>query len=85
MKEIDLSVKIGNVVLKSVMPASGTFGIESCEVCDRKLGAIVPKSVTLHQEMETRRPHCGDSWRDVKFCRIQNKGLQHFLDFIILL
>jgi dihydroorotate dehydrogenase (NAD+) catalytic subunit len=86
VKEIDLSVKIGNVVLKNpVMPASGTFGIESCEVCEvEKLGAIVPKSVTLHPRDGNPPPRIVETVGGMlNSVGIQNKGLQHFLDFII--
>ena len=45
---VDLSVKIGNVLLKNpVMPASGTFSNEFSQAIDlNRLGALVTKTVS---------------------------------------
>lgn len=83
MKEkINLGVNIGGVVLKNpVMPASGTFGIESADFIDcSKIGAIVPKSFTLNPQQGNPPPRvvetpCGM----LNAVGIQNKGLEHFV------
>jgi dihydroorotate dehydrogenase (NAD+) catalytic subunit len=86
VKKPNLSVKIGNVVLKNpVMPASGTFGIESCQVCEvDKIGVIVPKSVTLNPREGNKPPRVVETVGGMlNSVGIQNKGLIDFLDHII--
>lgn len=61
MEKVNLKVNIAGVKLQNpVMPASGTFGMESAEYVDcSKLGAIVPKSFTSSPSRAIRLPE----WR----------------------
>ncbi|MEW9124188.1 MAG: dihydroorotate dehydrogenase [Thermotaleaceae bacterium] len=82
MQKPDLRVKIGKLNLQNpVMPASGTFGIESCELCDvKKLGAIVPKSVTLNPRQGNKPPRVAETAGGMlNAVGIQNKGLDYFI------
>jgi dihydroorotate dehydrogenase (NAD+) catalytic subunit len=82
MDKVNLRVNIGGVELKNpVMPASGTFGVESADFVDcSKIGAIVPKSFTLNPQQGNPPPRvvetpCGM----LNAVGIQNKGLEHFV------
>lgn len=82
MQKSDLRVKIGKLNLQNpVMPASGTFGIESCELCDvKRLGAIVPKSVTLNPRQGNKPPRVAETAGGMlNAVGIQNKGLDYFI------
>lgn len=86
MSNPDLSVMIGNVKLKNpVMSASGTFGEESCEVCDvAKIGAIVPKTVTMYARDGNKMPRVVETVGGMlNSIGIQSQGLKHFVETII--
>jgi len=81
---MDLSVKLGSLVLKNpVMPASGTFGWgeEMEPYCDiSKLGAVVPKSITVgplegNSPARTVETACGM----LNAIGLQNPGVDAFL------
>jgi len=81
-----LEVNIGRLKLKNpIMPASGTFGVESSQVLDvSKLGAIVPKSVTLNPREGNAPARIVETVAGlVNSVGIQNKGAQHFVDELI--
>ena len=63
MERISLKVNIAGVELQNpVMPASGTFGMESAEYVDcSKLGAIVPKSFTLKPQQGNPPPRVAET------------------------
>ncbi|WP_053956476.1 dihydroorotate dehydrogenase [Inediibacterium massiliense] len=86
MKDPNLSIKIGNILLKNpIMPASGTFGKESCELCDvEKIGLIVPKSVTLHPREGNKLPRVVETASGMlNAVGIQNKGIDDFIENIL--
>ncbi|WZL71935.1 dihydroorotate dehydrogenase [Clostridiaceae bacterium 35-E11] len=87
MNNPDLSIRLGSCQLKNpIMPASGTFGEESCEICDvTQIGAIVPKSVTFHPRSGNKPPRVAETVGGMlNSVGIQNKGLQHFIDHTLL-
>ncbi len=82
MDKINLKVNIGGVELKNpIMPASGTFGMESADFLDcGKLGAIVPKSFTLNPQQGNPPPRVVETPSGMlNAVGIQNKGLEHFI------
>lgn len=86
MERISLKVNIGGVELKNpVMPASGTFGVESADYLDcRKLGAILPKSFTLNPQQGNPPPRVVEtSCGMLNAVGIQNKGLEYFINFTL--
>src|SRR5690625_1338905 len=86
MKDIELSVQIGNLQLKNpVMPASGTFGLEMEELFDfNKLGALVPKSITKHPRGGNDTPRvCEVQVGKINSIGIQSKGIDYFENNII--
>lgn len=82
MSKPNLQVKLGKITLRNpVMPASGTFGIGSCELIDvNKIGAVVPKSVTLHPRDGNKTPRIAETTGGIlNSIGIQSKGLEHFI------
>ncbi|MEW9097019.1 MAG: dihydroorotate dehydrogenase [Clostridiaceae bacterium] len=78
----NLQVQLGGVTLKNpVMPASGTFGSGNCDLIDiRKIGAIVPKSVTLTPREGNKTPRIAETTGGVlNSIGIQSEGLEHFI------
>jgi dihydroorotate dehydrogenase (NAD+) catalytic subunit len=78
----DLSVKIGSLTLKNpVMPASGTFGPELAPLLDiNRLGAIVPKSITLSARGGNQTPRiCETDGGMINSIGIQSKGIDHYI------
>lgn len=83
MERISLKVNIAGVELQNpVMPASGTFGMESAEYVDcSKLGAIVPKSFTLKPQQGNTPPRVAETACGMlNAVGIQNNGLEYFLN-----
>ncbi|AOT69856.1 dihydroorotate dehydrogenase [Geosporobacter ferrireducens] len=86
MQKPDLRVKLGSLTLQNpVMPASGTFGVETCKLCDiKKIGAILPKSVTLHPRQGNKPPRVAETTGGMlNAVGIQNKGLDYFIEEIL--
>lgn len=86
MKQYDLSVQIGDLLLKNpIMPASGTFGVEMAELFDfNKLGALVPKSVTKYPRGGNDTPRvCEVQGGMINSIGIQSKGLDYYMKNII--
>ena len=82
----DLTVKLGSLTLQNpVMPASGTFGQETCKLCDvKKIGAIVPKSVTLNPRKGNKPPRVIETAGGMlNAVGIQNRGLEYFMKEIL--
>jgi dihydroorotate dehydrogenase (NAD+) catalytic subunit len=78
----DLSVKIGSLTLKNpVMPASGTFGPELAPLLDiNRLGAIVPKSITLSARGGNQTPRiCETDGGMINSIGIQSKGIEQYI------
>ncbi|MBU5483668.1 dihydroorotate dehydrogenase [Clostridium sp. MSJ-11] len=78
----NLQVQLGGVTLKNpVMPASGTFGSGNCDLIDiRKIGAIVPKSVTLTPREGNNTPRIAETTGGVlNSIGIQSEGLEYFI------
>lgn len=82
----DLSVKIGDILLKNpIMGASGAFGLEMSQLIDfNKLGALVPKSITLEPRLGNPPPRlvetpCGM----LNAVGIQNEGIYHFVNEVL--
>jgi dihydroorotate dehydrogenase (NAD+) catalytic subunit len=78
----DLSVKIGSLTLKNpVMPASGTFGSELAPLLDiNRLGAIVPKSITLSARGGNQTPRiCEADGGMINSIGIQSKGIEQYI------
>lgn len=83
---IDLSVKIGSLTLQNpVMPASGTFGPELAPLLDiNRLGALVPKSVTLSARDGNQTPRiCETDGGMINSIGIQSKGIEHYMANIL--
>ncbi len=86
MNNVDLSVQIGNLKLNNpVMPASGTFGEETSYFIDfNKLGALVPKSITLHPREGNKPPRVVETPSGlINAVGIQNDGIHHFIKNIL--
>jgi len=82
MEKMSLKVSIGGVELQNpVMPASGTFGVESADYVDcGKLGALLPKSFTLNPQQGNPPPRVVEtSCGMLNAVGIQNKGLEYFI------
>lgn len=85
MKRINLSVKIGTLVLKNpVLVASGTFGYaeEFKDFMDlKKLGAIVTKTITLNPRQGNPMPRtCETPAGMLNSIGLENPGLEVFLE-----
>ncbi|MCO7127133.1 dihydroorotate dehydrogenase [Sporolactobacillus shoreicorticis] len=83
---MDLSVKIGSLTLKNpVMPASGTFGYELAPLLDiNRLGAIVPKSITLSARGGNQTPRiCEVDGGMINSIGIQSKGIDQYIAYIL--
>ena len=80
---VDLSVKIGNVLLKNpVMPASGTFSNEFSQAIDlNRLGALVTKTVSRNYRAGNPPPRVSEIEAGmINSIGLPTKGLQYFLD-----
>ena len=80
--EPNLSVQIGKLILSNpVMPASGTFGEDSCKLMNvDKFGAIIPKSITLNPRLGNPPPRVAETASGmINSVGIENKGLDHFI------
>ncbi|WP_315122389.1 dihydroorotate dehydrogenase [uncultured Clostridium sp.] len=78
----NLQVQLGKVTLKNpVMPASGTFGMGSCDLIDvKKIGALVPKSVTLNPRDGNKTPRVAETTGGIlNSIGIQSEGLEYFI------
>lgn len=78
----NLSVKIGKIKMKNpVVTASGTFNLEYSKFFDlRKLGAIIPKSVTLKPRDGNPPPRIYETAAGMlNAIGLQNNGLKNFL------
>jgi dihydroorotate dehydrogenase (NAD+) catalytic subunit len=83
---VDLTTKIGNVVLKNpVMPASGTFSEELSAVFDiGVLGAHVAKTITAEIRSGNPTPRVSEvGYSMLNSIGIPSKGIQHFKDEIL--
>lgn len=86
MKDPNLTVRIGNLILKNpVMPASGAFGAEMEEIMDfNQLGAVVPKSITKYPRGGNATPRvCEVNAGMINSIGIQSKGLPYYLEHTI--
>ncbi|MFS0689367.1 dihydroorotate dehydrogenase [Sporosarcina sp. 179-K 8C2 HS] len=84
--QVKLNVDIGGLNLKNpIMPASGAFGHEMEKVLDfNKLGALVPKSITMHPRGGNPTPRvCEVTAGMINSIGIQSKGLEYYLKEII--
>ncbi len=82
----NLEVNIGHIRCKNpVLPASGTFGVESAQFIDvSRLGAIVPKSVTLEPREGNPPPRIAEVVAGlINSVGIQNKGALHFVNELV--
>lgn len=83
----DLSVNIGNLVLKNpVMTASGTFGYGT-EFEDfiniEEIGGIIVKGTTLHRREGNPYPRMAETPSGMlNAVGLQNKGVDYFIDYI---
>jgi len=81
---MDLSVKIGNVIFQNpVTVASGTFGMDE-DMWDikslRKLGAFVPKTITLHAQEGNPPPRIHETKAGMlNAIGIENAGVDDFI------
>lgn len=68
-----------------IMPASGTFGMEMSPFIDfNRLGAIVPKSITLNERPGNKGPRiCETEGGMINSIGIQSKGIDYYIDSII--
>lgn len=86
MSKVDLSVQIGKLKLANpVMPASGTFGEETSNFIDlNRLGAIVPKSITLNPRQGNKPPRVVETASGlINAVGIQNKGVHDFIENVL--
>ncbi len=84
--QVDLRVALGPLTLSNpVMPASGTFGVESLGFLAGDLpGAIVPKSITLHPQEGNPPPRIVEEVGGmINSIGIPNKGLYHFMEELL--
>lgn len=80
---LSLEVQIGSLHLKNpIMPASGTFGEELEHVIDfSKLGAIVPKSITMNPRKGNDTPRvCEVPAGIINSIGIESKGIHYYLE-----
>lgn len=83
---MDLSVNIGGLKLENpIMPASGAFGYEMDGFLDiKKLGAIVPKSITKYPRPGNKTPRvCEVTSGMINSIGIQSKGIDYYLKNIL--
>lgn len=87
IKERNMSVKLGNLVLKNpVMTASGTFGYGS-EFTDfvdlNQIGGIIVKGTTLHHREGNPYPRMAETPSGMlNAVGLQNKGVHYFINHI---
>ncbi len=78
----DISVKIGNIILKNpVIPASGTFGVEYEEIVPiAQLGAIITKGITLKPKEGNPPPRIFETQSGLlNSIGLENPGIDVFL------
>lgn len=83
MNNIDLGVEIGGIKFKNpVIPASGTFGIETSKLIDiDKLGAILPKSITYSPRVGNPTPRMAETDSGIlNSVGIPSKGIKNFIE-----